>query len=202
MLAYGAGEHVDIALINDPFSPVSELTFDSPISEGLILGKYALLSQVGLGIRMIDLSLTSDPIDLGFYPLSGTTFHLASWGNLLFVAGVDPGIQIFEISFSPEQNPPLVLINREVIPVADPVGLFEIDPERFPHGFRRFGIRGLNLLRAHGDLFQRDAVEPDLVVRPVVEDGHVMPPAGDKVRFAAARERNPLKNCIRNQKTM
>ncbi len=109
VLAYGAGRHVDFALEGDPFTSVSHLTFDGVISEALILGKYALLSQEELGLRMIDLSVPSNPLDLGFYPLSGTAFHLATWGNLLFVAGVDPGIQIFELSFSNDQNPPLNL---------------------------------------------------------------------------------------------
>jgi len=72
----------------------------------LILGKFALLSQEGLGLRMIDLSVPSNPLDAGLYPLTGATFHLATWGNLLFVSGIDPGIQIFELAFSMEQNPP------------------------------------------------------------------------------------------------
>ncbi len=117
VVAYGAGRHVDFTLEGDPFTTVSHLTFDGVISEALILGKYALLSQEGLGLRMIDLSVPSYPQDLGFYPLSGTVFHFASWDNLLFVAGVDPGIQIFELSFSNDQSPPLNLIAREVIPV-------------------------------------------------------------------------------------
>jgi hypothetical protein len=80
-----------------------------------------LLGQEEVGLRMIDLSIPSNPLDLGFYPLSGTAFRLASWGNLLFVAGVDPGIQIFELSFSNDQNPPINLIAREVISVAGPI---------------------------------------------------------------------------------
>jgi len=121
ILAYGAGQHVDFALEGDPFTTVSHLTFNGTISEALILGKYAFLSQEELGLRMIDLSVPSNPLDLGYYPLFGTAFHLASWGNLLFVAGVNPGIQIFEISFSGGQNPPINLIPREVIPVGDPI---------------------------------------------------------------------------------
>ena len=121
VMAYGAGQHVNFASIDEPFFPVSHLTFDGAISEALILGKYALFSQEGLGLRMIDLSDPSDPLDLGFYPLSGTAFHLATWGNLLFVAGVDPGIHIFELSLSNDQNPPLNLIDRGVIRVADPI---------------------------------------------------------------------------------
>ncbi len=121
VLTYGAGQHVNFALVDDPFSPVSQLTFDGVISEALILGKYALLSQEGLGLRVIDLSVPSDPLDLGLYPLSGTVFHLASWGNLLFVSGVDPGIQIFEFAIFNGQNPTLDLKAREVIPVSDPI---------------------------------------------------------------------------------
>jgi hypothetical protein len=119
ILASGAGQHADFAIEGEPFSPISHLSFNGVISEALILGKYALLSEEGLGLRIIDLSVPSNPVDLGFYPLSGRIFHLASWGNLLFVAGVDPGIHIFELSFSNEQSPPLILTGREVIPVDD-----------------------------------------------------------------------------------
>ena len=51
VLAYGAGRHVDFALEGDPFTTVSHLSFDEVISEALILGKYALLSQEGLGLQ-------------------------------------------------------------------------------------------------------------------------------------------------------
>jgi plastocyanin len=121
VLAYGAGQHVDFALESDPFTTVSHLTFDGIISEALILGKYALLGQEGLGLRMIDLSMPSNPLDLGFYPLSGTAFRLVSRGNLLFVAGVDPGIHVFELSFSYGQNPQISLIDRGSISVPDPI---------------------------------------------------------------------------------
>jgi hypothetical protein len=121
ILAYGAGQQASFAPVNDPFSPVSHLTFDKVISEGLMLGRIALLSQEGLGLRMIDLRVPSNPLDLGIYPLSGTTFHLAAWGNLLFVSGVDPGIQIFEISFSDMQDSSLNLFNRGTIPVDDSI---------------------------------------------------------------------------------
>ncbi len=121
ILAYGTGQYVDFALEDNPFSPVSHLSFNGVISEGLILGRYALLSEEGIGLRIVDLSDSSNPVDLGFYPLPGTTFHLASWGNFLFVSGVGSGIQIFEISLSDMQNPSLNLFERGTIPVADPV---------------------------------------------------------------------------------
>lgn len=121
VLAYGAGQDVNFALENEPFSPVSHLMSDGVISEALILGKVALLNQEGLGLRMIDLRVPSNPQDVGFYPLSGTTFHLATWGNLLFVAGVDSGIQVLETSFSDMQDPSFDLVDRGTIPVAGPV---------------------------------------------------------------------------------
>ena len=121
VLAYGAGQHVDFAFEHAPFSPISHLSFDGVISGALILGKYALLSQEGLGLRMIDLSMPSNPLEIGFYPLSGTVFHLASWGTFLFVAGVEPGIQIFELSYSNGQNPQISLIDRGSISVPDPI---------------------------------------------------------------------------------
>ena len=100
VLAYGAGQHVDFALVKEPFSPISHLSFEGVISGGLIIGKYAYLSQEGLGLRMIDLEVPSDPVDLGFYPLSGSTFRLANWGNLMFVGGTSDGVQIFELSLT------------------------------------------------------------------------------------------------------
>ncbi len=98
VLAYGAGQDVGFALVNEPFSPVSHLSFDGTISGALILGRYAYLAQEGLGLRIIDLEIPSNPVDLGFYPLSGATFHLANDGNLLFVGEVSGGIQMFELS--------------------------------------------------------------------------------------------------------
>jgi plastocyanin len=121
VLAYGAGVNVNFALDGDPFSPVSQLTLDGVISEALVLGKYALLSEEGSGIRLIDLSVPASPRNLGFYPLIGTTFRLANWGNLLFVAGSDPGVRIFKLSFASGQDRPFDLVEEEVIPVADPI---------------------------------------------------------------------------------
>ena len=74
VLAYGAGQHVDFAFEHAPFSPISHLSFDGVISGALILGKYALLSQEGLGLRMIDLSMPSNPLEIGYYSLGGTVF--------------------------------------------------------------------------------------------------------------------------------
>ena len=49
---------------------------------------------------------------------------MASWGNLLFVSGVDQGIQVFEISFpdmQPAQTQLFNLVDRGIIPVTEPV---------------------------------------------------------------------------------
>ena len=120
VLAYGAGQHAHFALPGDPFAVVSTLPFNKTILEALILGRYAFFSEEGLGLRLVDLGLPSQPVDLGFYPLSGTTFHLASWGNFLFVAG-DQGVRVLEFSFPQPNDPPVNLMERGVIPIADPV---------------------------------------------------------------------------------
>ena len=126
----GAGQHVDFAPVKEPFSPVSHLSFEGVISGGLIIGKYAYLSQEGLGLRMIDLEVPSDPVDLGFYPLSGSTFRLANWGNLIFVGGTRDGVQIFEL-FSGQQNmmgqPQVTLVDRGIIPVEESITAIAAD---------------------------------------------------------------------------
>jgi hypothetical protein len=68
VLAYGAGQHVDFALAKDPFAPISHLSFEGVISGGLIIGKYAYLSQEELGLRMFDLEVLSNPVIWDFIP--------------------------------------------------------------------------------------------------------------------------------------
>ncbi|RPJ11425.1 MAG: hypothetical protein EHM36_01435, partial [Deltaproteobacteria bacterium] len=123
ILAYGSGQHVDFALEDEPFSPVSRLSFNGTISDILLLGKYAFIAQEGLGIRIIDLELPSSPMDLGLYPLFGTAFRLANWGNLLFVGGTDLGIRVFELPQSHQEfqgHPRVNLIDRGWIPLEAP----------------------------------------------------------------------------------
>jgi plastocyanin len=124
VLSYGAGQHADFALAKDTFSSISHLSFEGVVTGGLIIGKYAYLSQEGLGLRIIDLEVPSNPIDLGFYPLSGSTFRLSNWGNLLFVGGTSDGIQIFELSYGPEDfmnQPHVTLVDRGIIPVEESI---------------------------------------------------------------------------------
>ena len=124
VLAYGAGQHVDFALEGDPLATVSHLTFDGVISEALVLGKYAFLSQEGSGLRLIDLEVPSSPLDMGVYPLSGSSFRLAMWGNLLFVGGTDFGIRIFELSHDRQTSQAhrrVNLMDRGWIPVETPI---------------------------------------------------------------------------------
>ncbi len=130
VLAYGAGQQADFALAKEPFSPISHLSFEGVISGGLIIGKYAYLSQEGLGLRMIDLEVPSHPVDLGFYPLSGSTFRLANWGNLMFVGGTSDGVQIFELSSDQQTmmgQPQAALVDRGIIPVEESITAIAAD---------------------------------------------------------------------------
>ncbi len=130
VLAYGAGQDVDFALVNEPFSPVSHLSFDGTISGALIFGRYAYLAQEDLGLRIIDLEVPSNPVDMGFYSLSGSTFHLANDGNLLFVGGGNGGVQIFELSYGQQNTmdqPQFTLIDRGTIPVEESITAFTAD---------------------------------------------------------------------------
>jgi hypothetical protein len=130
VLAYGAGQHVDFSPVKEPFSPISHLSFEGVISGGLIIGKYAYLSQEGLGLRIIDLDVSSGPVDMGFYPLSGSTFRLANWGNLIFVGGTSDGVQIFELS-SDQHNmmaqPRVTLVDQGIIPVEESITAIAAD---------------------------------------------------------------------------
>lgn len=130
VLAYGAGQDVDFALVDEPFYPVSHLSFDGTISGALILGRYVYFAQEGLGLRIIDLEVPSNPVDLGFYSLPGSTFHLANYGNLLFVGGVNGGVQILELSAGQHDmmdQSQSTLIDRGTVPVEESITAMTAD---------------------------------------------------------------------------
>jgi hypothetical protein len=148
VLASGAGQHVDFALVNEPFSPVSRLSFEGVISGALILGRYAYLSQESLGLRLVDLENPFNPVDLGFYPLSGTIFQLANWGNLLFVGGANNGVQIFELSDGQQAfpgHPQMNLMDRGFIPVEESIASIAADQWKLYVATAGKGIRVYDL---------------------------------------------------------
>ena len=104
VLVYGAGQEAYLAPEETPDITVASLTFDHNISEALILGRLAFLSEEGVGLRILDLEDPSNPIDLGSYDLPGTTFHLAHWGGFLFIGGEDGGVRVLEV-FPPGSEP-------------------------------------------------------------------------------------------------
>ena len=71
VLAFGAGQRVDLALEEDPYTVVASLSFDHIVSEGLIVGRYAFLNQNESGLRVLDLEDPSNPLDLGLCSFSG-----------------------------------------------------------------------------------------------------------------------------------
>ena len=103
VLAFGAGQAVYIAPEETPDVIVASLTVDRNISEALILGKHAFLSEEGLGLRILSLEDPSNPADLGVYDLPGTIFHLARRGRFIFVGGDGGGVRILE-SLTPGQE--------------------------------------------------------------------------------------------------
>jgi len=86
LLVYGSGERVHFALADRPRETVSTLTLSAPVSGGAVVGRYAYLAQDGLGLRVLDLVLPSDPADLGLIPLQGSTFRVTQWADYLVVS--------------------------------------------------------------------------------------------------------------------
>jgi plastocyanin len=123
VLAYGAGQHVYFAPEETPNVIIASLTFDHKISEALILGKHAFLSEEGLGLRILDLEDPSNPTDLGSYDLPGTVFHLASRGNFLFVGGQKDGVRVLEVfprGHEPSSSvPPFPFEERGLLPIEE-----------------------------------------------------------------------------------
>ncbi len=148
VLAYGAGQEVDFALVKEPFSSVSHLSFGGTISGALIIGKYAYLAEQGLGLRIIDLETPSNPIDLGFYPVSGSTFSLANWGNLMFIGGAIGGVQIFEISYGQQDvmgQLQVALIDRGTVPVTESITALAADQGKLYVATTGKGIKVYNV---------------------------------------------------------
>jgi plastocyanin len=125
VLAFGSGQWVGFSLEEDPSTIISSLSFDHTVSEGLVLGRHAFLSQDGLGLRILDLEDSSNPVDLGFYALLGSAFHLASWGNFLFVGDDRDGVRALEIYPSEQENVPYtsqtILVDQGFIHVGKPI---------------------------------------------------------------------------------
>ena len=128
VLAYGSGQQVYFAPEENPYEAISSLSFDTAISEALILGRYAFLAQEGLGLRILDLQDPSNPIDLGLYPLSGASFRIANWGNLLFV-GDGRGIQVLESSQGMLSQRGFISIAAPVVAMAADVGKLYVATE-------------------------------------------------------------------------
>ena len=125
VLAYGSDQRVVFCLVEEPSAPVSSLTFDGVISEAVIIGNHAVLSEAGQGLRIVGLRVPSDPVNMGVFPLSGEAFHLAGWGNVVFVSGIKRGTQAgiarLELlrSGRPDSDPHLIELG--FIPLAEPI---------------------------------------------------------------------------------
>jgi plastocyanin len=125
VLLYGAGKHLFLAAEETPDVIIASLDFDHDISEALILRKHAILSEDGLGLRILDLEDPSNPIDLGSYDLPGTAFHLASWGSLLFIGGDEGGVRVLEVFSGGHEHtrntPQLLFEERGFFPIGDAI---------------------------------------------------------------------------------
>ena len=125
VLAFGSGRQVYLSLEEDPSAILASLSLDHAVSEGLVLGRYAYLVQDRSGLRILDLEDPSNPIDLGFYDLPYSGFHLASWGSFIFVGNDSDGVRILEIAPSEEESSPnesrIILADRGFIHVGKPL---------------------------------------------------------------------------------
>ena len=125
VLAFGSGRQVYFSFEEDPSAILASLSLDHAVSEGLVLGRYAYLGQNGLGLRILDLEDPSNPIDLGFYVLPDSVFHLASWGNFIFVGNDSDGVRILEIAPSEQESFPngfrIILADRGFIHNGKPI---------------------------------------------------------------------------------
>lgn len=86
LLVYGSGERVHFALPDRPQETISALSLSAPVSGGAVVGRYAYLAQDGLGLRVLDLALPSNPADLGLIPLQGAAFRVTQWSDYLVVS--------------------------------------------------------------------------------------------------------------------
>lgn len=125
VLAYGAGRAAHFEA-ESPF-PVSSasLVLDEAVSGGVVAGRYAYLAQAGQGLRVIDLAVPAQPVDVGLLTLEGRTFHLARMGDVLLVAADGYGLRVLDLAPSHACHgmapDPLSIRERGFLPLLDPV---------------------------------------------------------------------------------
>ncbi len=86
LLAFGRDDKVYLASIDDPSKVISTLTLAAPVTGGAVVGRYAYLAQQGLGLRVLDLLIPTQPADLGLIPREGSEFRVVQWSDYLLLA--------------------------------------------------------------------------------------------------------------------
>ncbi len=86
LLAFGSGVAVNLATPEAPAKVLASFSLGAPVTSAALAGSYAYLAQEGLGLRVMDLTIPSQPVDLGLIPLSGDRLRVALVGGRLLVA--------------------------------------------------------------------------------------------------------------------
>jgi plastocyanin len=121
LLAFGSGVVVNIATPEAPAKVVASFSLDAPVTSAAIAGSYAYLAQEGLGLRVIDLTVPSQSVDLGLIPMSGERLRVALVGGRLLVATTGR-LSIMELNHSICPDNPLGVCMGP----ADPFDLAEV----------------------------------------------------------------------------
>ena len=97
----GIGPRLVILDISDPALPIliGQTAVLTGIVNGVVVaGKYAYLAAWYHGFRIIDLSLASNPVEVGFYESNGFfPDDVAVSGNYAYVTSYNTGLRIIDV---------------------------------------------------------------------------------------------------------
>lgn len=98
----GQGSHLAILDITNPASPTligKTASFPNIVQDIYVDGKYAYVTTLYSGLRVVDISTPSSPSEIGYYDTPGLARGIALMGDYALIAdGYDSGVRVLNIS--------------------------------------------------------------------------------------------------------
>jgi hypothetical protein len=106
-LYYGSGSVLEVAELSSPGDP-QPVGESAPLPGGVfgvaVAGDYAYLANGSGGLRVIDVSDPSAPVEVGFLETTGVFWGIAVSGSYAYVASWYSGLRVIDVS-TPSNTP-------------------------------------------------------------------------------------------------